>query len=258
MTLRQFVREYSTVRRAEGWGSNDPAYYQALPYRDLTGRFDGIWRIRARSFDAFISRVLRPLEERQPKLNVLDIGAGSGWLAHRLSQRGHSVAAIDLLEDPLDGLRALGYYAPAVKPIVAEFDRLPVASGNFDLAVFNAAFHYSKDYAVTLREILRVLTSRGTLVILDTPMYFDPTSGARMVREREARFLRAYGFASTAVQGEHYLTQARLEELAAKVGVKWSVYVPRLDVRTAVTRKLNGLRARREPARFPLIVGTRA
>ena len=49
MALAQFVREYTTVRRAEGWGSADTAYYQALPYRDLSGRFPEISRIRARS-----------------------------------------------------------------------------------------------------------------------------------------------------------------------------------------------------------------
>ena len=47
MALAQFAREYQTVRRAEGWGSADGAYYRSLPYTDLTRRFPGIWRIRA-------------------------------------------------------------------------------------------------------------------------------------------------------------------------------------------------------------------
>src|SRR5438132_632214 len=119
MGLAQFVREYRTVRRAEGWGSADPAYYRALPYRDLTGRFEEIWRIRSRSFDVFVKTVLEPLEAET--LNVLDIGAGSGWLAYRLAQRGHRVIAIDLLEDRFDGLGAIRNYACRVQPIVAEF-----------------------------------------------------------------------------------------------------------------------------------------
>src|ERR1700704_356193 len=107
MGLAQFVREYGTVRRAEGWGSTDPAYYRALPYRDLTGRFDKIWRIRARSFDVFLNTVLQPLERRRSAMRVLDLGAGSGWLAYRLAKRGHQVIAVDVLEDALDGLGAL-------------------------------------------------------------------------------------------------------------------------------------------------------
>src|SRR5438477_686635 len=189
MAIAQFVREYRTVRRAEGWGSQDPAYYRALPYRDLTGRFNEIWRIRARSYDLFVAKVLRPLEyNSQAPLRVLDLGAGSGWLSHRLAQRGHRVAAIDLLEDDLDGLGALRHYASGVRPLVAEFDRLPFREGRADLAVFNASLHYSTSYATTLRETLRVLRAGSTLVILDTPMYSDPTSGLRMVQEREARF----------------------------------------------------------------------
>src|SRR5712691_4414690 len=62
MAVAQFTREYTTVRRAEGWGSTDRAYYQALPFTDLTGRFQRIWRIRARSYATFLTQVLEPLE----------------------------------------------------------------------------------------------------------------------------------------------------------------------------------------------------
>jgi SAM-dependent methyltransferase len=258
MAQAQFVREYRTVRRAEGWGSRDAAYYRALPYRDLTGRFDDIWGIRARSYDVLVSRVLLPLEHRQKRLEVLDLGAGSGWLAHRLAQRGHRAVAVDLLEDDLDGLGALRYFARDVVPIVAEFDRLPLRSAGVDLAVFNAAFHYSTGYAGTLGEILRVLRHGGTLVILDSPMYTDPASGARMVREREARFSKTYGFASNALPSEHYLTPARLEVLAKQLGIIWQLHQPELTWRTRLQRAIGGVRARREPARFPVIVGSRA
>jgi SAM-dependent methyltransferase len=255
--LSQFVREYRTVRRAEGWGSTDPAYYRALPYRDLTGRFNDIWRIRARSFDVFLESVLEPLEWQHSPMRVLDLGAGSGWLAHRLTTRGHRVVAIDVLDDALDGLGALRHYARDVSPLLAEFDHLPIAGEDLDLAIFNASFHYSTDYATTLREILRVLRPGGTLVILDSPMYSDPSSGARMVQEREARFQRTYGFSSSTLPSRHYLTPARLDELSHQLGLSWRVVVPRLDWRTAVTRRLNSLRARREPARFPVIVTSR-
>jgi SAM-dependent methyltransferase len=259
MALEQFVREYRTVRRAEGWGSHNAEYYRALPYRDLTGRFEAIWRIRARSYDTFVRDVLSPLEGGQ-SLRILDLGAGSGWLAYRLQRRGHWVVAVDLLADALDGLGAARHYAngSALKPVLAEFDRLPLPDASSDLVAFNASLHYSTDYARTLRESLRVLDSRGTLVILDSPMYSDPTSGERMVQERESRFLATYGFASNALAHEHYLTPERLSRVGAELGIRWRTYRPRLDVRTSMSRGLNGLRARREPARFPVIVGCRA
>jgi SAM-dependent methyltransferase len=256
MALEQFVREYRTVRRAEGWGSPHAEYYRALPYRDLTGRFSGIWRIRARSYRAFLTKVLMPREAGQ-KLEILDLGAGSGWLAYRLSRRGHRVLAIDILEDELDGLRAVQRYANGVMPVVAEFDRLPLPDSSTDLVVFNAALHYSTDYCRTLRESLRVLEPRGTLVILDSPMYSDASSGQRMVQERESRFVATYGFASNALPHEHFLTPHKLTTLSSELGITWQIYQPRQDVRTTLERRINGLRARREPARFPVIVGNR-
>jgi SAM-dependent methyltransferase len=124
-----------------------------------------------------------------------------------------------------------------------------------DLVVFNASLHYSTDYAATLREALRVLRPRGTLAILDSPMYSDPTSGERMVQERRARFLATYGFASDALPSEHFLTSARLATLASDLGLEWQVHRPVLDWRSWLGRTVGGIRARREPARFPVIVG---
>jgi len=256
MAVAQFTREYTTVRRAEGWGSADRAYYQALPFADLTGRFTRIWRIRAKSYATFVSYVLEPLE-RLRTLRILDLGAGNGWLSNRLALRGHSVVPIDLLDDPLDGLGAARHYAVPLTPLLAEFDHLPLADQRVDLAVFNASLHYSTDYARTLAEALRVLQPRGTLVILDTPMYTEPTSGARMVQERQSRFLATYGFASDALPSEHFLTPARLHELAAQLKLSWQLYQPVLDWRSELGRTVGGIRARREPARFPVIVGTR-
>jgi SAM-dependent methyltransferase len=259
MAVAQFAREYTTVRRAEGWGSRDSAYYRALPYRDLSGRYVGIWRIRARSYATFVERVLEPMEHDsigdRRRSRILDLGAGNGWLANRLAERGHLVTAVDLLDDPSDGLGAARHYGAAFARVVAEFDHLPIAEAQVDLAVFNASLHYSIDYASTLRETLRVLQPHGTLVILDSPMYSDPSSGARMVQERQSRFRASYGFASDALPSEHFLTPARLDELSEKLLLRWEVYQPALDWRTRFDRKVGSLRARREAARFPVIVG---
>src|SRR5688500_15805768 len=59
----KFIREYETVRRAEGRGAQDAAHYRALPYHDSSGQMPAAWRIRAASFDAFLKKVLVPLEK---------------------------------------------------------------------------------------------------------------------------------------------------------------------------------------------------
>src|SRR5512147_2929205 len=84
----RFVVEYSTIRMAEGRGSEDADYYLALPYDDLTGTHRDQWHMRGRTYRHFERRVL-PLLDRGRKLDILDLGAGTGWLSYRLAQLGH-------------------------------------------------------------------------------------------------------------------------------------------------------------------------
>jgi SAM-dependent methyltransferase len=248
--FEQFEREYHTVRRAEGWGSDDADYYRALPWRDLSGRFAALWQIRAVSFRTLIDRL-----PAQRPLRVLDLGAGNCWLAYRLAQQGHHVAAIDIQTDARDGLGAWRHYDASFTPIQAEFDHLPLTAAQVDVVVFNGALHYSTDYATTLGEALRVLTPTGLVAVLDSPMYPATTSGAAMVDERQTRFQRTYGFASDALPSEHYLTPERLAALGA---LKWQVLRPWRGWRWAIRPWWARLRRRRAPADFPVLLGSRA
>ncbi|MDQ7029842.1 MAG: methyltransferase domain-containing protein [Ardenticatenia bacterium] len=256
--FRQFVQEYETVRRAEGRGADTPAYYRALPFHDLTGRYQEDWHIRAQSFLALLEHVVKPLEStRQRPMAVLDLGAGNGWLAYRLARRNHTVAAVDLLTNAFDGLGAHVHYDVTFTPVQAEFDRLPFTEELADLVVFNGSFHYAIHYETTLREALRVLRTGGRLVIMDSPVYRDGRSGDQMVREREALFEAKYGFPSNALASENYLTFDRLAELSDRVGVHWEFVRPRYSFgwRWTLRRWRTRLVGRREPAQFLLIVG---
>lgn len=253
----KFVREYEIVRRAEGRGAGDPAYYRALPYQDLSGRMRADWQIRAASFDLFLAEVLAPLEKDSPPLRILDLGAGNGWLSARLAQRGHAVAAVDLISNDFDGLGCYRYYETVFTPVQAEFERLPFAAGAADLLVFNASLHYAVDIGTTLRAALRVLGpgQSSRLVILDSPVYRDAASGAQMVREREAQFEQRYGFPSNALASENYLTYVRLHELERELGLSWQLLTPAYGLRWALRPLKARLLGRREPASFHVIVG---
>jgi SAM-dependent methyltransferase len=248
-TYAQFEQQYETVRAAEGWGKPDRQYFLALPEVAAVDPQTAIWRQRAGSFRALIEQVLQPLErERRRPLTVLDLGAGNCWLAHRLASRGHRVAAVDVRTGELDGLGAHAWYGnadgsgeAAFTPVQAEFDRLPFAGDQADLVIFNASLHYAVDYTITLRETLRVLRQAGRVVVMDSPLYRQQGAGAAMVREREARYERVYGFRSNLLPSEHFLTERRLRTLTAALGLRWRARV----------------RGRREPGRFPLIVGER-
>jgi SAM-dependent methyltransferase len=281
-----FQRTYQTVRKAEGWGAAEIDYYRALPHVASDDPQVTIWRIRERTFCQLIRCVVEPLTNwGSHSLRVLDVGSGNGWLAYQLARRGHQVAALDLSIDDRDGLGALVRYADVpsdstetlqewkntsgvarevgsddrtgwvrVLPLQAEFDRLPIAAGQADLVVFNAALHYSTDYRTTVSEALRVLRADGTLVILDSPVYCDARSGQQMLSEREALFQRTYGAAWTGVRTEGYLTYDRVGELAAAFNLQVEIWPTILRWRSTLRTLKTRLRGQREPAAFPLIL----
>lgn len=252
----RFIRDYETVRRFEGRGSPDPAYYRSLPGKDITGRFDKDWRIRMRSYQSLVEKVIAPLEQQASGgMRTLDIGAGNGWLSYQLARRGHAVAAVDLLTNALDGLGTNVYYDRSYTPIQADFDHLPFQKNQFDFAIFNASFHYSTDYENSLRQTLPLLKKEGRLVIMDSPLYHAQQSGKQMVQEREQQFHKAYGFPSNSLPSENFLTFDRLANLERELSIHWELIYPSYGLGWALRPwKAMALR-QREPAQFCLIVG---
>lgn len=256
----RFRQEYGEIRAREGRGTNDDAYYLALPFEDRTGRNAWQWSIRARSFRYLESQILLQIERRVSRgLNVLDIGAGNGWLSYRLSLRGHCCAAVDLLDNSWDGLGATSHYLPKLpKPftvVQAEMDHLPFADAQFDVAIFNASFHYSTDYEATLRETLRCLRPDGDVLILDTPFYEKNESGIAMIRERQAQFEKQYGFKSDSIASSEYVTGETLAQLARECGVRWDIRRPWYGWNWALRPWKARLKRRREPSKFYVLWG---
>jgi SAM-dependent methyltransferase len=240
----QFLGDYAAIRSAEGRGSADREYYRALPYEDLSGRNSGQWSIRARSYRYFESNLLP-----EEKLDILDLGAGNGWMSYRLSQRGDRPVAVDIFRDALDGLAAAQEYGlfPAVE---AEFDRLPFADAQFDVAVFNSSLHYSTDYHGTLSEACRCVKPSGRIVVLDSPLYRVREHGELMRTERHLQFQAQYGFASDSIPNLEYLYESQLAELSRDLGLKWRIYQPWYGWKWHLRPLKARLQGRRPPSRF--------
>lgn len=258
--FQQFMVEYETIRLREGRGSAGAHFYLELPYRDVTGRNAWQWKIRSRTFSFFYQRILPWLEYRyKAGLDVLDIGAGNCWLSYRLALRGHRPTAIDLLASTLDGLGAAHHYLDFLpKPFnlfQAEMDRLPFDDGQFDLAVFNASFHYSENYARTLQETLRCLRRPGHLLIIDSPFYRKDESGQKMLEEKHLEFQSEYGFPSDSVRSREYLTPETLDELAQAHGIAWKQIQPWYGTAWALRPLKARMLGRREPAKFYVLWG---
>ena len=254
----RFLTEYQIVRATEGRGSTDAGFYLSLPYRDTTGRNHAQWEIRARTYRCIESNILTSLNPLRARLDILDLGAGNGWLSYRLAQLGHRPVAVDLLVNNSDGLGAASHYLQKLRTLFprfqSELNRLPFENSQFDCAIFNASFHYSENYAETLAETLRCLRPGGSVIIADTPWYANDESGRQMLRERRINFQQQYGFPSDSIASLEYLTDQRLHDLESLFGIRWQVYRPNYGLRWALRPVIAKLNGRREPSSFRVYV----
>jgi len=250
--FQRFIEDYEIVRRAEGRGSADPAFYLSLPHRDRTNRNSWQWAIRARTYN-YIAKKILPTVAGKP-LSILDLGAGNGWLSYRLASLGHRPIAIDLQTNVFDGLGAAAHYQsdlPMVFPrFQAEVDRLPFEAGQFDCAIFNASFHYSENYDLTLAEAIRCLRPGGTVVVADSPFYKRDKSGQQMVKERRSLFQRRFGLSSDSLASREYITKETLLELETTHHLKWAIHDLWYGLRWACRPLVAKLKRRREPSQF--------
>ena len=195
-TRQRFLDDYIKIRHAEGRGSQDSAYYLALPYRDTTGRLQDQWTIRAKSYRYLERRVLPPIEKQFGRpLRVADLGAGNCWMSYRLALRGHRPLAIDILCDPLDGLAAGRHYQQqtAFPRINAEFDDLPLADESLDVAIYNASIHCARcstDWERTGRSARTRTRSRS---LVKTPTITRRVTSCTTRRNRVRRPCRTCG-----------------------------------------------------------------
>jgi SAM-dependent methyltransferase len=253
---QKFLEEYRFIRHAEGRGSDTSGYYRALPFSERSDPNAAMWALRAKTYSYFLRQVLTPLEAQATRpLDVLDLGAGNCWLSHRLSLRGHRPVAVDIFTDERDGLQAARHYPKAFPAVESDFDDLPLSSEGFDLAIFNASFHYSVNYIKTLSEVRRCLRPSGVFAILDSPIYRLRDHGERMVKEKHAIFAQRYGFRSDALPSIEFLDVPMLHTLQEQVNIEWQVFKPWYGWRWHL-RPLQALvQRRRPPSKFWVLVG---
>lgn len=253
---QRFLDDYLRIRQAEGRGSDDPAYYLELPYRDLSGRLAAQWAMRGYTYRYFERHVLRA----HAPLDVLDLGAGCGWMSYRLALRRHRPVAVDILIDGRDGLGAARHFFSRLgRPfpcIDAEFDQLPFPDARFDAVLYNASLHYSSDYVKTLSEARRCLRPGGRIIILDSPVYGLREHGELMRRERHAQFLAEYGTESDHIRSIEYLDLATIDQLARDLDVEWRIHKPWYGLAWHLRPLKARLKGARPPSRFWILEGT--
>jgi len=256
---RQFRDAYAAHRAAEGRGAGGTAELVALPYL-RTGPLAKPWAVRARTFEQFLHRIVRPLARtRHRSLLVADLGAGNGWLCYRLALDGHRAVAVDVRTDDVDGLGSASGYRGRLPTMFARvagsFESLPLAADTCDLVVFNAALHYATDLALALREAARVAVTGGRLVILDSPFYEWREQGEAMVAAKRRAGAQTFGAranALLAVPSIEFLTPATLAKASSALDLSWERHHVRYPLWYELRPWIARLRGDRVPSRFDM------
>ena len=247
-----FERQYRHVREREGFRPASPEYYRGLPSVARGDRHAGVWRLRRESFAHLVRHAQRA--QADGPLRVLDLGAGSGWLSHRLAEAGHHVVAVDRIDDEADGLGACRHYDERFAAVQADFDALPFEPSQFDLAVFDGSLHYSPDPVATLAEAKRMLAVGGAVAVMDSPMFTRDGDGRAMVADERLKLEVVHGIEHAIHPGVGFLTFAALERASAFLGLHGLFLPSRGSLGWRARRQLARLRLGRAPAAFGLWV----
>lgn len=91
---------------------------------------------------------------------VLEIGAGAGWQASALAERGYEVIALDVPNEEFAALRAYREFD------VQDYDgaHLPFADGYFDVIFSSTVLEHVEDLDTLLGEMKRVVQPKGVCV----------------------------------------------------------------------------------------------
>lgn len=257
-TLARFGAAYALHRASEGRACSGDELLD-LPYL-RTGPIARQWAVRACSFDSFMTRLLRPFAARVGRpLDVLDLGAGNGWLSYRVAAEGHRAVALDIRDDRIDGLGAaeplMARVPGRIETVVASFEAIPLERASMDLALFNASLHYALDLAAALGEAARVVRPGGLLVIMDTPFYRSDADGAAMVAEKHMLAAEWFGDRTKALLALpfiEYLTPERLRIASAPLGLAWERSRVRYPFWYEMRPFVAALKRKRPPSRFDL------
>jgi SAM-dependent methyltransferase len=166
--------------------------------------------------------------------------------------------AVDVCCNAYDGLEAATHYSDVLPQffarVEADMNCLPFENAQFDVAIYNASFHYSPDYEQTLREALRCLCRGGTILIIDSPTYREAQSGEKMRAERRTAFATSFGMRRDSLRTSDYLTPAIMDGLGS-VGIRWQRYLAWYGVRWWLRPAIARLKRKREPSQFYIYEG---
>src|SRR3989304_6573693 len=175
------VREKEGRLYSDGVGGPPPDPPRAHPLRTE-------WRARATS----AARLCAYLAQSRP-LTILELGCGNGWLANRLARlQSCRVVGVDLNHFELSQAARVFAGHHRLMLLKADIFQAPFCERSFDTIIIASAIQYFPDLPMLIQRLTPLLSERGEIHILDSPLY--PPSEVAEARARTQAYYAALGF----------------------------------------------------------------
>lgn len=189
---------YLRVREKEGRLYSD----EVVAHLPVVPRSHPLWRewqARAVSF----ARLRAYLARWHTPLTLFDVGCGNGWLTAGLARTLDCVACgVDRNPAELaQGARVFNAQRP-VSFLRADIFAAPFPLASFDVIVLASVIQYFADLPALLHQLRALLTLRGEIHVLDSPLYAEAEVPA--ARARTEAYYAALGFPEMAAYYHHH------------------------------------------------------
>ena len=162
----KFSEEYLALRKKENRILTDEEV-KLLPIVSNDNINYSEWKIRSKTANRFIEY----FQNKNQRLNILDIGCGNGWFTNKMSELNYNIVGIDV------NLQELEQASRVFKNKNLKFVYCDIFQNNylfkkrFDIITLNASVQYFSDFELLTSTLKSFLKPKGEIHILDSPFY---------------------------------------------------------------------------------------
>ena len=188
---------YVRVRRQEGRLYPDDVLAK-LPLAPVTHPLRSEWLARTASANRLITYLMRA-----GRIRILELGCGNGWLANRMAACIDGVVVgLDRESCELHQARRVFGKRRNLGWVSADVFSSPFSESVFEFIVIASAIQYFEDLPRLIVALTPLLTEKGEIHILDSPIYLaDDLPGAR---QRSVYYYERLGFPEMTALYHHH------------------------------------------------------
>ena len=184
---RKFEKQYLLLREKENRIYTNETLRQ-LPFVQNNHPLKKEWAIRKES----CKRLTNHLKTNKNINRLLEVGCGNGWLSNQLAKLYFEVCGIDVNEaELLQGAKVFNLH-PKPAFLFADIFTAPFPKLFFDSIILPGSIQYFSNLPALINRLLEILTEKGEIHIIDSPIY--RASEVAAAKQRTSTYYSHMGF----------------------------------------------------------------